>query len=107
MLEAFGDDPNVRRILSASDPLQLARLRARLRRGRAHGVSVRLRLLTEPIVRELRRGADLVLAWPVDSEAALARAESLGVTGVISKNLPMLTRLVAQRDPRPDAAVAG
>src|SRR5687767_9847289 len=32
MLDAFTGDPNVRRVLSASDPLQLARLRARLRR---------------------------------------------------------------------------
>lgn len=97
MLDAFAGDPHVRRILSASDPLQLARLRARLRRERAHGVSIRLRLLTAPVVAELRRATDLVLAWPVDSEAALARAERLGVTGVISKNLPMLTRLVRRR----------
>jgi glycerophosphoryl diester phosphodiesterase len=97
MLDAFAGDPNVRRILSASDPLQLFRLRARLRRQRAYGVSVRLRLLTSTVVAELRRGAGIVLAWPVDSEAALARAQRLGVSGVISKNLPMLTRLVRQR----------
>ena len=101
MLDAFAADQNVRRILSAGDPLQLARLRARLRRERAHGVSIRLRLLTKPVVAELRRATDLILAWPVDSEAALAHAGHLGVTGVISKNLPMLTRLVAQRGPRP------
>jgi glycerophosphoryl diester phosphodiesterase len=106
MLDAFADDPNVRRILSASDPLQLARLRARMRRERVHGVSIRLRLLTKPVVTELRRATDLVLAWPVDSEAALAHAELLGVTGVISKNLPMLTRLVEQRGTR-TAAPAG
>jgi glycerophosphoryl diester phosphodiesterase len=105
MLDAFAGDPNVRRILSVSDPLQLARLRARLRRERAHGVSIRLRLLTPPIVDELRRATDLVLAWPVDSEAALAHAGHLGVTGVISKNLPMLTRLVAQRGTRTDTAL--
>jgi glycerophosphoryl diester phosphodiesterase len=97
MLDAFAGDPNVRRVLSASDPLQLARLRARLRRERVHGVSIRLRLLTEPIVAELHRATDLVLAWSVDSEEALAHAERLGVSGVISKNLPMLTRLVERR----------
>jgi glycerophosphoryl diester phosphodiesterase len=100
MLDAFTGDPHVRRVLSASDPLQLARLRVRLRRERAHGVSVRLRLLTKSVVAELHRATDLVLAWPVDSEAALARAQLLGVTGVISKNLPMLTRLVEQRGTR-------
>ncbi|MEV0720871.1 glycerophosphodiester phosphodiesterase, partial [Asanoa sp. NPDC050611] len=46
MLDAFAGQPHVRRILSASDPVQLARLRARLRRGRVDGVSIRLRLLT-------------------------------------------------------------
>jgi glycerophosphoryl diester phosphodiesterase len=107
MLDAFAGDPNVRRILSVSDPLQLARLRARLRRERAHGISIRLRLLTPPIVDELRRATDLVLAWPVDSEAALAHAGHLGVTGVISKNLPMLTRLVAQRGTRTGTALTG
>jgi glycerophosphoryl diester phosphodiesterase len=107
MLDAFAGDPGVRRILSASDHLQLARLRARLRRERVHGVSIRLRLLTAPVVDELRRATDLVLAWPVDSEDALAHAERLGVTGVISKNLPMLTRLVGRRDTRTGTTPAG
>lgn len=105
MLDAFVGDPHVRRILSVSDPVQLARLRARLRRQRAYGVSVRLRLLTAAVVAELRRGADIVLAWPVDTEAALASARRLGVTGVIGKDLAMLTRLVATREsPRLDLA---
>jgi glycerophosphoryl diester phosphodiesterase len=100
MLDAFAEDANVRCVLSASDPLQLLRLRARLRGRRAYGVSIRLRLLTAPIVAELRRSTDVVLAWPVDSEAALQRARRIGVTGVISKDLPMLTRLVRQRGAR-------
>jgi glycerophosphoryl diester phosphodiesterase len=95
MLDAFAADPHVRRILSAANRLQLTRLRARLRRERAHGVSVRLRLLTAPLVAELRRATDVVLAWPVDTEAALSHAERLGVTGVISKNMPLLNRLAA------------
>jgi glycerophosphoryl diester phosphodiesterase len=93
MLDAFAADPHVRRILSAANRLQLARLRTRLRRERAHGVSIRLRLLTAPLVAELRRATDVVLAWPVDTEAALSRAERLGVSGVISKNMPLLDRL--------------
>jgi glycerophosphoryl diester phosphodiesterase len=97
MLDAFAGDANVRRILSAADSRQLAGLRARLRRERAHGVSIRLRLLTASAVADLRRGTDLILAWPVDTPAALARAEDLGVTGVVSKSLPMLSRLVERR----------
>ena len=93
MLDAFADQANVRRILSVSDPLQLARLRARLRRGRVDGVSIRLRLLTAPVVEELRRATDTVLAWTVETPAALAHARRVGVTGVISKDLPLLAGL--------------
>lgn len=93
MLDAFATDPNVRRFLSAGNRWELARLRARLRHERADGVSIRLGLLTARAVADLRRGTDLILAWPVDTEAALTQAAGLGVTGVISKNLPMLTRL--------------
>jgi glycerophosphoryl diester phosphodiesterase len=99
MLDAFAGDPHVQRILSAANRLQLARLRARLRARpggqRADGVSVRLRLLTAPVVAELHRATDLVLAWPVDTEADLAHAKRLGVTGVVSKNLELLSRLSA------------
>jgi glycerophosphoryl diester phosphodiesterase len=98
MFDAFRADPHIGRVLSASDPLQLARLRARLRRERAYGVSIRLSLLTSGVVAELRRATDLILAWPVDTEAALARARLLGVTGVIGKNLPMLKGIVSRRD---------
>ncbi|UQU66532.1 glycerophosphodiester phosphodiesterase [Couchioplanes caeruleus] len=87
MLDAFAGDANVRRILSVANAVQLARLRARLRGERVDGVSIRLRLLTASVVAELRRATDLVLAWPVDSPAALARAERLGVTGVVTKNV--------------------
>ncbi|NMO57721.1 glycerophosphodiester phosphodiesterase [Actinoplanes sp. TBRC 11911] len=113
MLDSFTDDAHIGRVLSAGDGFQLARLRARLRRERVYGVSIRLGLLTAPIVAELRRATDLILAWPVDTEAALARARKVGVTGVISKNLPMLSRIVERRDRRPalefpdGAALAG
>jgi glycerophosphoryl diester phosphodiesterase len=107
MLDAFAGDPHVRRVFSASDPLQLARLRARLRRERADGVSIRLRLLTADVVAELLRHTDVVLAWAVDSEAELARARRIGVTGVISKDLAMLTRLAAPRAARTDAELVG
>jgi glycerophosphoryl diester phosphodiesterase len=100
MLDSFTGDPHIGRVLSASDPLQLASLRARLRRERVYGVSIRLSLLTTAVVAEIRRATDRVLAWPVDTEAALARARRVGVTGVISKNLPMLKSIVAERTPR-------
>jgi hypothetical protein len=60
-------------------------------------VSIRRQLLNRAVVKELRRATDLVMAWPVNTEAALDQARRIGVTGVISQNLPMLRRLVAAR----------
>lgn len=104
MLDSFAADAHVGRIFSASDRLQLARLRARLRRERVPGVSIRLSLLTPEIVAEIRRATDLVLAWTVETEDELARARQVGVTGVISKNMTLLAGVVKRRDP--DTAVA-
>ena len=97
MLEAFDGDPHVRRVFSANNWLQLDRLRARLRRRPVFGVSIRRHMLTPAIVSELLRATKIVMVWPVDTEAALEHARRLGVTGVISKNLPLLRSLVAGR----------
>ncbi|MEN3308013.1 MAG: glycerophosphoryl diester phosphodiesterase [Micromonosporaceae bacterium] len=97
MFEAFDGDSHVRRVFSASDWLQLARLRARLRRRPVFGVSIRRQLLSRAAVAELRRRAEVVMVWPVDTEAALQDALRLGVTGVISKNLALLRGLVGAR----------
>jgi glycerophosphoryl diester phosphodiesterase len=104
MLEAFDGATQVRQVLSAANPLQLSRLRARLRdrlrdRPRAHraaGLSIHRNLLTPDIVAELHQAADLVMVWPVDTEDALEHARRLGVSGVISKNLSLLRRLIAE-----------
>jgi glycerophosphoryl diester phosphodiesterase len=97
MLDAFAADPHVRQVFSASNSLQLGRLRAVLRRRRVAGVSIRRQLLNPAIAAELCRAADVVMVWPVDTEAALDHARWLGVTGVISKNLAMLRQLVVAR----------
>jgi glycerophosphoryl diester phosphodiesterase len=96
MLDAFDGAPHVRQVMSAANPLQLSRLRARLKGRRAAGLSIRRNLLTPDVVAELHQATDLVMVWPVDTEEALAHARRLGVSGVISKNLPMLRRLVAE-----------
>jgi glycerophosphoryl diester phosphodiesterase len=93
MLDAF--DPSVRRVLSASNHVTLARLRRRLAAQRAYGVSVRLSLLTPDVVDELKTRTDLVMTWPVDTASALSRARALGVDGVISKNLDLLREVVS------------
>ncbi|WP_345638250.1 glycerophosphodiester phosphodiesterase [Rugosimonospora acidiphila] len=110
MLDAFDGLPHVRRVLSVNNPVHLGRLRARLRRRPVFGVSIRRQLLTPAIVAELRESATVVMVWPVDTEAALEHARRLGVTSVISKNLPLLRGLLADRptDAGPDPApVAG
>jgi glycerophosphoryl diester phosphodiesterase len=96
MLDAFDGLPQVRRVLSVNNPVQLSRLRARLRRRPAFGVSIRRQLLTPAIVAELRRATNVVMVWPVDTEAALRHARTLGVTSVISKNLPLLRTLMTE-----------
>jgi glycerophosphoryl diester phosphodiesterase len=87
--------PQADGILSAGSPRELARLRRRLASGRAHGVAVRLDLLTAEVVGELGRSTDQVLTWPVDTPPALDRARFLGVDAVISKNLDLLTGLLS------------
>lgn len=95
MLESF--EPPVRRVLSASNRASLGRLLRRLRRKSEYGVSIRLGLLTPPVVAELRRYVDQVMVWPVDTPAALAHARALGVTAVISKDLALLREVIASR----------
>jgi glycerophosphoryl diester phosphodiesterase len=97
MLDAFNGDPHVRRVFSAANSFQLRRLRSLLRRHQVAGVSIRRQLLSPAIVSELHRAADVVMVWPVDTEAALDHARWLGVSGVISKNLALLRRVVTAR----------
>jgi glycerophosphoryl diester phosphodiesterase len=97
MLDAFAGDPHVRTVLSVSNRPALQRLRARLRREPAFGLSIRLQLLTEPVVAELRENAEHVLAWPIDTVADLEHARRLGVTGVISRDLGLLRQVLATR----------
>ena len=95
MLDAF--DVPVRRVLSAATRRGVERLRGRLADGPVHGVSVRLSLLTPALVDELHRGTDLVMAWTVDDETALARAREVGADAVIGKDLDLLRTVVAAR----------
>jgi glycerophosphoryl diester phosphodiesterase len=93
MLDAF--DVPVRRVLSASNRRGLSRLRRRLARGPAYGVSVHRRLLAPDLVAELQRSTEVVMTWPVDTDEALADARRLGVDAVISKDLGLLGRVLA------------
>ncbi|WP_343964928.1 glycerophosphodiester phosphodiesterase [Kribbella koreensis] len=87
MLRAFRELPSVRPVLSAGSRRGLRRLRSRLRSRPAYGACVHRRLLTPELVTELRRGAEVVLTWPVDNEDDLVKAHALGVDGMIGKDL--------------------
>ncbi|MDQ7904178.1 glycerophosphodiester phosphodiesterase [Phytohabitans sp. ZYX-F-186] len=93
MLDSF-EDP-VRRVYSSSNRFTLRRLRERVRRKPAYGVSIRRELLTPAVVAELRESVEVVMVWPVDTPPALAHARHLGVSAVISKNLDLLRDVMA------------
>jgi glycerophosphoryl diester phosphodiesterase len=93
MLDAFATDRHMRLVHSASNRFQLNQLRSRVRREPGFGVSIRLQLLSRDVVAELRRAVGVVMAWPVDTEQDLDRAQSVGANGIISKNLDMLRAL--------------
>jgi hypothetical protein len=103
MLDGFAATPHVRLVLSAGTRPSLRRLRSMLRAGagalpggqRAFGVSVRRTLLKPGVVEELHGSVERVLVWPVDTAADLAHAQHLGASGVISRNLRLLTDLNA------------
>ena len=48
-------------------------------------------LLTPEAVDALHRSVPHVMTWPVDTAAELADAKRLGVTGIIGKDLGLLT----------------
>lgn len=99
MLPRFAGDPALRLVLSAGSRRGVRRLRAALSAGRRFsdrppaGVSVRRDLLTPALVAELHAAVPTVMTWPVDTPGELADARRLGVSGVISKNLPLLRTL--------------
>ncbi|MFI7065246.1 hypothetical protein ACIBL3_29925 [Kribbella sp. NPDC050124] len=90
MLDAFSDLAHVRLVLSAGSRRGLRRLRKRLRTRPAYGACVHRRLLTPDLVTELRRGAERVFTWPVDTQDDRDHAKYLGVDGVIGKDLSLL-----------------
>lgn len=97
-LHPFRDHEAARVVLSARGPFMLSRIRRRCRAGRApYGVSVHLETLTKEAVKELQSYGVMVLSWPVDDDAALARARELGIDGAITKDLQIMKEVLATR----------
>jgi glycerophosphoryl diester phosphodiesterase len=88
MLEPFAAGTDIRVVHSVGSARQLARLR-RLP-GTLAGVSIHARLLDAAVVAELRRRAELVLTWPVESLELARRLAAWGAHGLISRNFERL-----------------
>jgi glycerophosphoryl diester phosphodiesterase len=69
---------------------QLRALRRRFAGRRLEGVSIHRRLLDAATVADLRRRADMVLAWPVATAEEARRLAGWGVDGMISERYEAL-----------------
>ena len=94
--------PFVQPVFSARTRSELASLSRRLtgRESPPYGVSVHASLVDRAVVRALRRHVSMVMTWPVNDRALLARVVAAGVTGVISDEPTILAEVVARRDGR-------
>ena len=96
------DLDNVRVVHSVGNQRQLRSLRKQLAAKPVYGVSIRAKLLSRERVAELRRRADLVMTWPVNSVADVRRLVSWGVDGLITDHYEVLAPLLR----RPEAKEA-
>jgi hypothetical protein len=72
-----------RRLRSAGNRFELLLVRRLRSRVPVDGVVLRQQLLTEPLVRELKRSHGLVVAWAVSDERTARRLVRWGVDGLI------------------------
>lgn len=91
--------PYVQPVFSARNRVELARLFRRLRvsPGSVYGVSVHESLLRPPVMAALRPLVGMVMSWPVNDMATLARLHAAGVTGIISDRDEILTAVTSAR----------
>jgi hypothetical protein len=92
LLATFAGRPGVDRIRSAGNRLDLLALLRLPSRAPVDGHAVRSDLVDTGVARRLRRRADRLLVWGVDSLDDIARLERLGVTGVIVDDLGLIER---------------
>jgi glycerophosphoryl diester phosphodiesterase len=95
LLEPLRRLPDVRVVHSVGNARQLARLRRRLTGEPLAGVSIHRRLLDAAVVADLRRRAELVLSWPVESVAQARTLTGWGVQGLISQSFERLAPALA------------
>jgi glycerophosphoryl diester phosphodiesterase len=97
-VDALAELPYVRRVLSARNRAELARLFKRLSStGPAYGVSVHRSLLDPATVKALNHRVEVLMTWPVNDLPTLDRMLDIGVTGIISDENEILAELVGRR----------
>lgn len=90
MLDAFDGVPTARVVHPVRTGWVLRLLARRLRRHPTWWVALHGDLLAVDVVVALRRSADVVLTWPIDSPADTPRALALGAEGLIADDLSVL-----------------
>jgi glycerophosphoryl diester phosphodiesterase len=95
LLEPLRGVPDVRVVHSVGNARQLARLRRNLTGQPLGGVSIHRRLLDAEVVADLRRRAELVLSWPVESVPQARALAAWGVQGLISQSFERLAPVLA------------
>lgn len=94
LLEAFEADPRVRVVHSVGSRRQLRALRRRFADRRLAGVSIHQRLLDEHVTAELRRRAELIVSWPVETADEAMRLGRWGVHGVTTSRFEELAEAI-------------
>jgi glycerophosphoryl diester phosphodiesterase len=84
-LELVSETPGVRPVHSVGARRQLEALRRRFDGRRLHGVSIHRKLLDARTVQDLRRRADVVMTWPVQSREQVRELVGWGVHGLITE----------------------
>lgn len=95
LLESLRDLPSVRVVHSVGSRRQLRALRRRFGARRLAGVSIHRELLTAAAVEDLRRRAELVMTWPVETPDEARRLSAWGVDGLISRDFERIAGAIA------------
>ena len=99
LLDLLSGAPGVRPVHSVGAPRQLDGLRGRFGGRRLDGVSIHRKLLDARTVQDLRRRAEVLMTWPVQTREEVRRLVDWGMQGLITES-PQLVAAGAFRHGR-------
>ena len=97
-LEQLRGEPDVAVVHSIGNRRQLARAGQMLERDGWNAVSIHKELLTSESMRHLLGRVRTIVTWPINDEQSLERVRGLGVSGVISDSLELLSRIEQEKE---------